>query len=156
MRRILRGETTVYLSDASLWRLGCLPLLTLQICVLSGKGQSWGGLSHCLSQDLQSLPPSCRSPTSSTPGELRPLLPEAPPPRVCALAKGRGSGALTPGGRRGRAEGKRGLGLARIARGGRGEGGETVVGLLIVLELVRPEGRGESGGGRRQQHGGGV
>ena len=64
--------------------------------------------------------PSCRSPTSSTPGELRPLLLRGPAPRVCALAEGRGSGALTPGGRGGRAEGKRGLGLAGIERGGEG------------------------------------
>lgn len=76
---------------------------------------------------------------------------EAPPPRVCALAEGRGSGVLTPGGRGGRAEGKRGLGLAGAVRGG-----ETVVGLLLVPEPVRPEGRGDSGGGRRQQHGGRV
>lgn len=117
------------------------------ICVQSEKGRvGWSGLSHCLSQDLHSFPPSCRSPTSSTPGELRPLPLRGPaPPRVCALAKGRGSGALTPGGRGGRAEGERGLGLAGAVRGGRGEGGETVVGLLLVPEPVRPEGRGDSG-----------
>lgn len=79
----------------------------------------------------------------------------APPPRVCALAKGWGGGALTPGGRGGRAEGERGLGLAGAARGGRGgkrgDGCRARVGAGAWAALGA---RRLGGGGRRQQHGG--
>lgn len=119
------------------------------------KGQSCFRLSHCLSQDS---PFSCGSPTSSTSSELPPGRLRGPaPPRLRAREGAGRRRADTWRPQAGRAEGKRRLGLAGAARGRReGEGGETVVGLVLVLELGRPEGRGSTGGGRRQQHGGRI
>ena len=92
--------------------------------------------------------PSCGSPTSSTPGELPPGRLRGPaPPRLRARGGAGRRRADTWRPQWGRAEGKRRLGLAGAARGRReGEGGETVVGLVLVPESGLPEGRGSTGG----------
>lgn len=121
----------------------------------SGKGRAESYYPAPLPRTvLRAFPPTAVSPpphpVSSRRGASR-----APPPRVCALAKGWGSGALTPGGRGGRAEGERGLGLAGAARGGRGgkrgDGCRARVGAGAWAALGA---RRLGGGGRRQQHGG--
>ena len=150
LRRILkRGENYSFLSYASLWWLGCLPDSYTQvgICVGSGKGRVVSDYPTALPRTVL-CSHSCGSPTSSTLRELPPGRLQGPaPPRLRAREGAGWRRADTWRPQWGRAEGKRRLGLAGAARGRReGEGGETVVGLVLVLEPGRPEGRGSAGG----------
>lgn len=135
-----------FLLDASYWWLGYFVHSCTKGDLPVWEGQTWFELSDCLSQDLQFLCPCYRSPTSPTPGEVRPRRLRGPTPT--RLRSREGAGRRRADTWRPRGAGQRrawgGIGWGSTGRAGGKDGDGCRA--RASPEPGRPEGRGDSDG----------